>query len=211
MNRIIVVVFVLISTSTLAQLPEKFFQLGASTHAYKGDLNDSYNNWSGGIDIGLKFNRKKRVNGSLILGLGKITGQKASLPTSQLPRPNSFFKTSYVTVNYSVQYNIVNKPNWRLFISQGIGILRYEPKDEFSISLQDQGDTRADNELYGNIMPILPTQLGGIYFFPNNYGIGAQLGYMNLTRDYIDNISELGTNSNGDNVLRARFAFYVPL
>lgn len=98
-----------------------------------------------------------------------------------------------------------------IYISQGLGLIRYEPKDENNEPLQKKFDTRASNETYNNVSLMLPTQAGINYILKNGYGVGLQAGWLNPQTDYIDNISQWGNRQKNDNTFLVRFAFMVPL
>jgi len=197
-----------------AQSPTLFLTMGGSANAYSGDLS-GIEKWTNAFHLGIKLNQKKRLNGSLKLSFGRWNGQNVNynppIVNNQVPSPNTFFNTSFVTFNYSLNYNIIKKDNFVLYISQGFGLLRYNPKDQLDNDLQDQPGTRLDNESYGNTTIFLPTMLGVIYFLPNHYGLGLQSGYLNSQSDYLDNISGWGTKSGNDNAFQIRMTIYAPL
>lgn len=215
MKKTIIIVFLTLCFLKLAaQSPTLFLTPGISANAYSGDLS-GIDKWTNAFHLGVKLNQKKRLNGSLNLSFGRWNGQNVNYlpPTinNQVPTPNTFFNTSFVTFNYSLNYNIIKKDNFVLFISQGFGLLRYNPKDQFDKDLQDQPATRLDNESYGNTTIFLPTMLGVIYFLPNHYGLGLQSGYLNSQSDYLDNISGWGIKSGNDNAFQIRLTIYAPL
>jgi hypothetical protein len=165
--------------------------------------------------LGIKFNRLNKINGNFLLTLGSVTGEKVgyafddgNLPS---PTPNRFFKTNVASINYEAHYNFINKENLKVYVSQGMGILRFEPQDEYGEGLVDQIFTRSANETYGNITLILPTQIGLKFTLPNNYSVGLQLGFTNPLSDYLDNISSWSTTKGNDNIFSYRFLVYIPV
>lgn len=192
---------------------EIFFGIGPA--AYKGDLNDSYSKWSMMVHAGIKLNRFKKAHGNFALTIGSVTGQNINYAfndgSQNAPEPNRFFTTSIVGFNYELHYNILNKEKIKVYASQGIGLMRFQPQDEFNASLIDQLSTRAQNETYGNITLTLPTQIGLLYVLPNDFSVGAQLGYHNTLTDYLDNISDWGTKAGHDNMFSFRVQVYVPV
>ena len=192
---------------------EIFFGIGPS--AYKGDLNDSFEKWSMVFHAGIKFNRFKKVNGNFALTIGSITGQNinysyedGSVPT---PSPNRFFTSKLVGLNYEFHYNFINSEKVKVYASQGIGVLRFNPQDEFNDSLVDQLFSRATNETYGTITLMLPTQIGVLYILPNDYSVGVQAGYVNTLTDYLDNISAWGNKKGNDNIFSVKFEIHIPV
>jgi hypothetical protein len=194
----------------------KYLELGVGPCAYKGDLSNSYSKYTSSFQLGVLFKNDKRVNGHFGLMIGSITGQnpKLSFPidtTVATPTPNKYFKTTLFSVNYDLMVKLIKKKNFTLYISQGIGILRFNPKDGDNKNLADQFNTRADNETFNNFTIMLPTSIGAMYTFKNNFGAGLQMGWLNSQSDYLDNISMWGTRKRKDNVFSCKFSFYAPL
>ncbi|MEQ6118986.1 hypothetical protein [Reichenbachiella sp. MALMAid0571] len=192
---------------------EVFF--GIEPSAYKGDLSDSFEKWSMVFHVGIKFNRFKKMNGNFVLTIGSVTGQNinysygdGSLPT---PSPNRFFTTKVVGLNYELHYNFINCEKIKVYASQGIGVLRFNPQDEFNNSLVDQLFTRSSSETYGTITLMLPTQIGVLYTLPNQYSVGMQAGFVNTLTDYLDNISAWGSKKGNDNILSVKFEIHIPV
>lgn len=185
-------------------------EVGISPISYKGDLSQGYQKWSSAFHIGIKNNFKQKWNGHFDLMIGKVQGQNPDY-TFGTSTPNTFFSTSLISLNYDLQFNIIKKKNFILYISQGIGLLRFIPKDEFNSSLSDKFNTRAKNETYNNVSFIFPHSIGFMYFLPNNYGAGFQIGRLVPTTDYIDNISQLSSYKKPDNLLMIKFSFYAPI
>jgi hypothetical protein len=205
----------LLSYSQTRQV-SKFLETGIGPTAYKGDLSNHYQKFSSSFHLGLLMKNDKRMNGHFDLMIGNITGQNANLTfpidtTTATPTPNKFFRTSLFSVNYDLIIKLIKKKNFTLYISQGIGILRFKPVDENKNNLSDQFNTREENETYNNFTIMLPTNIGAIYTLKNNYGLGVQLGWLNSQSDYLDNISKWGTRTKKDNVFICKFSFYVPL
>jgi hypothetical protein len=193
----------------------RFLELGISANAYKGDLSADYQKWTPAFHAGLKLNFKKRFNSHINLAIGSVSGENLNYAVpgevTPAPTPNTYFKTNFVTVNYDLQVHLLKYKGLMVYISQGIGLIRYEPKDAQNNKLLDNFSTRASNESYSNVSAVLPTQAGVQYILKNGYGIGFQAGWLNLQNDYIDNISLWGSRQKKDNALLYRFAFMVPL
>ncbi len=181
--------------------------------SYKGDLDQGYGAASLMGVLGIKLNKEKKLNGNFNLSFGQVSGHELDYAYKGNPdaTPNTYFKTTFVAFNYDLQYNFIDKPNLKVYLSQGVGILRFEVKDQFSKSLSDQSSTRDIGEDYRNLTVILPTQLGLKYILPNDMGLGLQAGYYNTLTDYIDNISQWGNKSGNDNLLSLKFQLFVPL
>ncbi len=201
------------AADSLPRQKEIFFGIGPV--AYKGDLNASYSKWSSMFQAGLKFNRFSRFNGHLVVSIGSVSGQNIQYTfddgSDTAPTPNRFFTARLAGFHYELHYNVLHTEKWKIYISQGMGLFRFDPQDEFNKSFVNQLDTRAPNETYGNITLTLPTQVGVLYTLPNAYGVGVQVGYMNTLTDYLDNISDWGTQAGHDNLFSVCFQIHIPL
>jgi hypothetical protein len=212
--------FTLFAAIVRAQAPEprnvsRLLEVGVAANAYRGDLAIKYQKWSSAFQLGLKLNAKKRLNGHFNLGIGTVTGQNPDYhyngDNAQPATPNRFFKTSYVSLNYDLQVNLVKSRHWIVYLSQGAGLIRFAPKNERNQALSGQLNTRPEEESYNNITMLLTTQAGAMYLFANGYGVGVQGGWLNPQNDYLDNISQWGNRSKKDNVLGFRFSFLAPI
>lgn len=187
--------------------------VGVSRNAYRGDLGDPYDKWTAAFHVSFLFNYQRRLHGGLHTGLGTITGQMIPSNTfdpTNIPAFNEFFRSNFISIHYALQYDIIRTERLIVYLSQGLGLLRFMPKDQFYKNLQDQPGTRASNEAYGNVAAVLPTQLGIDYYFTNRFGIGIKAGWLNTTTDYLDNVSLLGQRQGNDNILQYQFLFYIP-
>ena len=195
-----------------AQVPSKLLEIGTSLNAYKGDLGNPYSKWAASLYLGLRMNKDRRVNFYANINLGSITGQEVNFTskTGKQGTPNSFFRTPFFAANAGLHITIFSKNRLSVYITQGVGLMRYTPKNAENQKFIDLLDTRLEDETYAPNTFILPTALGMQYFFKNGFGIGNQIGVMNTQTDYLDNISGFGF-SDKDNVLSLRFSFYAPL
>lgn len=207
-----VLLCLLVGHDSSAQQPVSFLYGGFSMNKYTGDLQTSNPKYTGSIFLGLKLNRKKRLNGNFEVSYGTITGQNSSylFEGDEQAAPNLFFTSSIFTLQYNLHINILKKEHYLFYVSQGFGIIRYQPQDEWERNLLDNFNTRAPNETYSNTSAMLPTNLGFIYLLPNHWGLGLQGGYLNPLTDYLDNIGQWGNKKGSDNVLQFRFSLYVP-
>ena len=105
----------------------------------------------------------------------------SSTPVSGSPQPNTFFRSSLISLHYDLRYNFIRKERLKAYVSLGFGLVRFNPKDQEDNSLQDLLDTRADNETYGNITAMLPLQAGAMYFLDNGFGASFQMGLYEYT------------------------------
>lgn len=188
----------------------KLWEIGVSANAYKGDLTDNYGLWSSSMHIGLKFAKKKRWNGHFNVSIGNVRGENYTYEFSNNTTPNQFFRTNLVTFQFDLQYNFLRKKHWIAHISQGIGFMRFLPKTETGGRLQNELQTRAISETYGNVSAIFPTSLAITYLLKNGYGVGMSASLLRPTSDYIDNISLWGSKEGSDQVFMVKFYVSVP-
>jgi hypothetical protein len=198
-----------------SQVKQKEIHIGVGPAAYSGDLGNGYNGASMMFNAGLSFNKHRKLNGNLRLSIGSVTGQELDYSlndgTGVAATPNSFFKSNFIGFNFEGHLHIIQKERFRLYVSQGIGIFRFNPKDEFSNSLLDQSETRPLGESYRNIALQIPTQIGAKYYLLNDFAIGFQVGFINPITDYLDNLSAWGNKNGNDNILSLQFQLHIPL
>jgi hypothetical protein len=188
----------------------KLWELGVSANAYKGDLSDNYGFWSSSMHLGLKFAKKKRWNGHFNFSIGNIRGENYAYEFSNTATPNRFFRTNLVAFQFDLQYNFLKTKHWIGHVGQGIGLMRFLPKNENNVKLQNELQTRAINEVYGNVTAILPTSVAITYLLKNGYGLGMNVTWLRPTTDYLDNISLWGTKQGNDKVIMVKFYVSVP-
>jgi hypothetical protein len=211
----LVFLMVLISFFSFAQMPDRFLEIGMSGNSYKGDLSSGYYKWAGGYHFGILLNRKKRLNGHFNLMIGNIVAQNPDYyydnGAATPPSPNKFSNTRLITVNYDLHINLVKRSNFIFYLYQGIGAMRFDPRDTDNNKLLDQLNSRAKNETYSNITIFFPHGIGALYTLKQGYGVGLQTGFINPASDYLDNISQWGTVKKKDNILTFKLTLYAPL
>ncbi len=190
-----------------------FFEFGISANSYSGDLS-SYKKWTNSFFFGIKLNKKKGVNSHFLFGIGTLAGENLKyefIPEKGKATPNKYFKTDFFQFQYDLQFNIIKRRNLIVYLSQGIGILRFTVRNLEGENLLDITTSRPEEEVYGSITPILPFSIGGMYILKNGYASGFQVGFLNPLSDYLDNIGEWGIKSGNDNALMCRFSLFVPI
>ena len=215
----IVVALVLPEVECLAQdslqRKKKEIHFGLGPASYSGDLGGAYSSSSLLVNFGLKLNREKKLNGNFKISIGRVTGQELdymSFDNSGVTAtPNTFFKTNFFGLNYEAQYNFVDRDKIKVYLSQGIGLFRFEPQDQSGQNLIDLPDTRPLGETYRNLAIQLPTQIGVKYYLPNDFALGIQAGFINPITDHIDNLGVWGNKNGNDNILSVQFQIHVPI
>lgn len=201
-------------TCVLAQDAKRFLTLGVSATAYSGTLSQAYQTFSPSIHLGLRLNRKKRLNGAFTATLGSVSGHSLNYTFNKKypdASPVSSFKTNFFIANYELSYNLIRKKNFTWYLSQGFGLMRFEPYSSDGKSLYAQTTSRAPGETYNKITTVLPFGTGFYGLLPNGFGLGFQAGWWNTSTDYIDNLSKLGNGDGGDNMLFYKVCLLVPL
>ncbi len=196
---------------------QRYFVGSFSASGLRGDLNSRYRTWLPGWHVGLRFNRKKQLNGTFQFGTGRVVSEKLNVffSSNDIPRPEpvNYVSTRFFTVGYDLQANVFRYKNILAYASLGFHLLQFNPKDKEgkSLSGEDRNKTRARGETYGNISTCFPTLVGITYFFKNQMGLGLQAGWLNQTTGYLDNMKQLGESGRRDNVATFRFQFFSPL
>lgn len=187
--------------------------LGIGGSRYNGDLGNGYGSSSLLFTVGLKLNREKRLHGNVSLTLGSVSGHELGYQYDEEPSatPNTSFSTSLVGLNYDPQYYIIDWEKFKLYFSQGIGFVRYQPRDESDNNLLDQSETRPEGETYGNLALMLPTQFGVRYYIKTKYSVGLQFGWLNTMTDYLDNLNNWGNRDGNDNVFTSKVVLSFPI
>ena len=199
--------------STLTHVPKKKeLIVGLGSMKYRGDLGSGYSSGDLSISLGIKLNTEKRLHGNFWITIGRLSGNELdySYERDVLATPNQSFSSTIVAINYAAQYNMIDRPKFKIFISQGIGLLRYYPVDESGNSFSNVPESRNAGEDYSTISLFLPTQIGARYQL-DKVSLGVQMGILNPTTDYIDNIGELGNNQGNDNAFIVQGVVYLPV
>ncbi|HWZ23225.1 MAG TPA: hypothetical protein VNW06_11260 [Cytophagaceae bacterium] len=214
--KFIVLLFVFSAFTAFAQtkLPNRFVEIGFSTNSYKGDLSHSYSQWANGVHIGILFNKKKRLNGHLNLMVGSAIAQNPNYffddGSNPQPTPNNYARIRMFAVNYDVHLNLYKKHNLIVYLYQGIGLLRFDPRASDNTHLLNDLSTRPPNETYSNICIFLPHGIGALYVSKIGFGVGFQAGFLNTMSDHIDNVALWGDRKKNDNILSYKMTVYVP-
>ena len=199
----------------LAQAPDKLLLVGGSANGFKGELNEHYNRFGPGGHVTLQLNKKKRLNGTFNLQVATLRMQTIpqliQLPEGSTARPATLVKTSFVALHYDLHLNLIKTNRWIVYLSQGVGLLRFSAEDGGGNNLADNTTTRGQGEEVSPISILLPTSAGIQHLFKSGYGLGFQVGVLNPGTDYLDNMEDLAKTKQSDNVLQYRFSLAIPL
>ena len=214
MKLSLTLLIIFLSVLLNAQELDRLVSFGPATTSYSGDLNNSYSKLSGGFNIQIVTNRDKLIQTSLELNIGNIVGQNSSFQSNKNPQrePNTFFETGFGSFSFNLRAYLYRKYNFKFYLSQGIGGMRFVPKNDLEEKLIDKPITRnSDKETYSNLVIIFPRALGISYLFKNDYGISLDISQLTPMTDYIDNISQLGNPNDYDQILMYRLGVMIPI
>lgn len=193
---------------------DRYVSFGPATTSYRGDLNNNYSKLSGGFNIQVVPNRDKLIQTTLELNIGNVVGQNSDFYSTKAPEkePNTFFQTNIASFSFNIRAYLYRRNNFKFFIGQGIGGIRFVPKNELEEKLIEKNITRAESDKsYGNLAIILPRLAGISYAFKNDYGLSLDITQLNPMTDYIDNISKLGNAKKKDKILIYRLGVMIPI
>lgn len=197
---------------------DRYLSFGPTITSYKGDLNSTYSKASGGLNMMIVPERDKLIQTSLELNIGRVVGQNYGYYSQKYPEfePNTFFQTSFTSFSFNIRAYLYRKNNFKIYLGQGIGAMRFVPKDMHNNKLIENFDTRYNGqnsspETYNNLTLILPRVFGVSYRLKNDYRLSLDVNQQTPLTDYVDNISKLGTSSKRDKILLVRFSVMIPI
>jgi len=202
---------ILLSIDT-QKVANRYFTIGLSANAFKGSLQNSYRTFTPALHLGLLLNRKRRLNGSFNIAIGSYTADNGLNESQTISgkTPNNFVQSTFFALNYGLHIHVIKTTRFQWFLGTGVGLFRFNPKDEQGNGLISQKNTRKSTESYSNVTTTFPIYSGVNWFHKSGYGIGFQAGWWNTTSPYLDNVNELSTEKRNDNLLSYRFTLLVP-
>ncbi len=190
---------------------KEYLSLGLNMNTYSGDLG-RYEKWTSSAQGGIILQHSTKWSSLFAAGVGYIIGDDMDfVPISPGIQTNRFFRTTFLSFHYEARYNVLVKRSWEFFLSQGIGVMRYTPRDGQGSILQNQENTRPQGETYGNLTLMLPTGAGAVYTLPNQWQGMVQIYFFNTQTPFLDNIDTAGTRDRNDNILAVKIGFQIPL
>lgn len=189
-----------------AQQADEMLSVGMLANSLNSDLG-GYQTLKPGAAISLKLNKRRWLNGQFQLTTGYVQASATQSPSGSLSPANRFVNTGFVQFHLEANINLIKRDQWSLFISQGFGLMRFTPKDEFGQNLSDQGGTRMPIEAYDLSTIVLPSGIGAHYFITPDIGFSLHIRLTNPQTDYLDNISNYGNPNNNDQVLSLQLSF----
>lgn len=200
----ILVLFLLLAVNLSAQAPApKPLRLGIGLMAtgYAGDLtvnSSPFERFSAGASLSLQFASEKLISPQLNGGFGKFSAQDRDIAAVEGIQPNTFVETPFFFVDLRLKARFLRQTSFNPYLSIGIGMLGYTPRDGDGNSLLDNYSTREEGETYGSISANFPLSAGMEIKLSPILLVGLEYTYRATTTDFLDNISALGQADGND-------------
>jgi opacity protein-like surface antigen len=186
--------------------------LGLMGTSYVGDLNTNsqpLERFYPGANLSLQFASAKLLSPQLNAGFGKFTAQDRDLTAVDGVQPNKFVQTGFFYVDLRLKARFLREKGLHPYLSAGIGMLGYTPKDASGFNLIDNFATRADGETYGSISASFPLSTGLELRLSPILMLGLEYTYRATTTDYLDNIGQLGLRNGKDKLQTLMLSLYA--
>jgi opacity protein-like surface antigen len=185
--------------------------LGLLGATYVGDLNtngEALHRFYPGMGFSLQFVSPRRISPQLNTGFGKFVAQDRNLASTGSVEPNTFVQTPFFYVDFRLKARFLRERTVSPYLSAGIGLLGYTPKDEDEKSLLDNSSTREDGETYGSITAGFPLSVGTELRMSPFVALGLEYTYRLTGSDYLDNIGLVGPRAGKDKLQNLMLSFY---
>ncbi len=205
-HSIAIVLLLMLAVNLSAQGPSpKPLRLGIGLLAagYAGDLtvnSHPFERFSAGASLSLQFASEKLISPQLNGGFGKFSAQDRDIAAVEGVQPNTFVETPFFFVDLRIKARFLRETGFNPYISAGIGMLGFTPRDGMGNSLLDNYSTRQEGETYGSITANFPLSAGFEVKLSPILLVGLEYTYRVTTTDYLDNISALGQKEGNDNL-----------
>jgi hypothetical protein len=216
MKKFIGTVFVLLLvTRLLGQSgPQSPLRLGIGLQGttYVGDLNSKGGAWerfSPGAALSLQFASQKLLSPQLNAGFGRFVAQDRDLESVEGVMPNTFVQTPFFFVDLRLKARFLREAGIHPYLSVGVGMLGYTPKDQDANNLIDNFATRNEGETYGSMTASFPLSTGLEVQLHPILMVGLEYTYRPTTSDYLDNIGQVGLRDGKDKLQSLLLTLYV--
>ncbi len=169
--------------------------------AYKGDLTtngDALHRFYPGYNFTLQFASEKLISPQLNAGFGRFVTQDRDISAVDGIQPNTFVDTRFFHVDFRLKARFLRGIAFHPYLSAGIGFFGYTPYDIAGNNLLDNLSTRNEGETYGSIAASFPLSMGFEVEMSSLVMIGMEYTFRSTTSDYLDNISQLGSQDGND-------------
>jgi opacity protein-like surface antigen len=216
MKKIVTIALLLITCMLVhAQQPvQKPLRLGIGLMGatYVGDLNangGSFERFSPGAGLSLQFASEHLLSPQLNAGFGKFMAQDRELTAVEGVQPNTFVQTPFFFVDLRLKAKFLREAFLHPYLSAGVGLLGYTPKDADDNSLIDNLATRKEGETFGSMTAGLPLSTGLEFEFSPIIMVGLEYTYRITTSDYLDNIGLIGLRDGKDKLQSLLLTLYI--
>ena len=197
---------------SFSQIKKVGLEVSLSGVSYKGDLDGGYNKFRNAVGLGFHIINEKRLNTHFLFQSGSVIAQSPTHPSKingfKIER---FVNTKFLTFQGDLQYKFLKKENTQVYFSQGFGIISFNLENNNEEDLIEKTSSRAEGETVNNLTIILPTSLGIRHYINDYIAISTDIGFYNTQTDYLDNISQLGSNAGNDNIFYFRLTGVIKL
>jgi Outer membrane protein beta-barrel domain len=215
MKKLVTIVLLLLlglpAWSQPAQKPLRL-GLGLLATSYIGDLNSHGGAWerfSPGASLSLQFDSDHLLSPQLNAGFGKFVSQDRTLQAVDGVQPNTFVQTTFFFVDLRLKARFLREMPVHPYLSAGVGLLGYTPKDADANNLIDNAATRQDGELFGSMTAGLPLSAGLEVRMSPILHLGLEYSYRITSSDYLDNIGLLGMRDGKDKLQSILLSLYI--
>ena len=211
----IIALFLLVAGTISAQAPApKPLRLGIGLlgTSYAGDLtvnSSPLERFSAGASLSLQFASEKLISPQLNGGFGRFTAQDRDIEAVDGIQPNTFVETPFFFVDLRLKARFLREKGVHPYLSVGIGMLGYTPRDGEGNNLLDNYSSRQDGETYGSISANFPLSAGLEIRFSPILNLGLEYTMRATTTDFLDNISALGQKEGNDKLHSLLLSLYL--
>lgn len=202
----IFLLLLLLTTGLFAQEVERSIKplrigLGLMGAAYAGDINyggEQFFRFYPGFDLSFEFHGDALIKPQLRAGYGKFVAQNRKLEAVPGYRVSKFVETSFFFIDFRLKARFLRKTAFNPYLSAGIGMLSYTPRDAEGHALADNFESRLEEEQYGSMTAAFPLSVGIDVRFSPILSLGFDFTHKPTTSDYLDNLGKLGTKEGND-------------
>lgn len=218
MRRFATILFTLLAaTMAMAQdAPQKPLRVGIGLlgSTYTGDLNtggQSFTRFYPGMAFSLQFASPKLLSPQLNTGFGKFVAQDRDIAAIDGIQPNTYAETPYFFVDFRLRARFLRDRVIGPFVSAGIGMLGYTPKDMAGNNLLDNISSRKEEEVYGSLTASFPLSFGTEIRMSHFVSVALEYTFRPTGSDYLDNIGILGQRDGKDKVQSMLLSLYFTI
>lgn len=175
--------------------------LGLMGAAYQGDLTtdgDAFYRFHPGVNFSLQFASEKLLSPQLNSGFGRFVSQDRDIAAVEGLQPNTYVDTRFFFVEFRLKARFLREKAVHPYLAAGVGLFGFTPRDEKGNPLLDNIATRQASETYGTITAEFPLGLGLEWELSHLIGLSLEYTFRPTASDYLDNISNLGTQAGND-------------